>query len=42
MVASSSTPSDGSNLGADIHEPHWRRSQMVEISYPDLARGRRG
>jgi hypothetical protein len=32
MVASSSAPSDRANLGSDIHEPHWRRSRMVEIS----------
>jgi len=32
LVASSSTPSDCAHVGADIHEPHWRRSRMVEIS----------
>jgi integrase len=32
MVASASPPSDRANMGSDIHEPHWRKSRMVEIS----------
>jgi hypothetical protein len=32
LFHSSTAPNSSPNLGAERHEPHWRRSRMVEIS----------